>query len=270
MTMSGGTINCERCQIGWDPKNAATASLTMTGGLLVVREQLSVGSSAQIHLNGGTIMCADLQIEEGGEIILCGGTLIIDGFWPYPPYPIPVSSYCPRPTQHIYGSITCCYGRPVFDYLINPGKTTVYCRWLDPFQPSDPGPPNGIINVPPVDVTVCWVSGEGLGLGRHYVYFSDDYDCVANAACGDTGSPCFKALLRASTRSWNAGLLELWKTYYWRVDEVGVTCCKGGVWRFTTGCELIPGDVNLDCVLNFEDFAAVAETFGEEQFWPED
>jgi len=42
----------------------------------------------------------------------------------------------------------------------------------------------------------------------------------------------------------------------------------GNVWRFTTGCEDILGDINRDCLLNFDDFARLAETWGKQQFWP--
>ncbi len=260
--ITGGTLNADVVKIGPNGK-----TYEQTGGLVIARDLFKLGTNSTVNLNGGTIVCGDLQIEEGGGIVICGGTLIIDGFWPYP---VTISSYCPRPAPHIYGGITCCYGRPVFDYITNPGKTTIYCAEFDPLRAWDPGPPNGTINVSPVDLTICWRSGDGLGLGRHHVFFSEDYDCVANADCAEIGAPCWKAQLRASTTEWNPGPLELWKTYYWRIDEAGITCCKGKAWRFTTGCALIPGDVNLDCVLDFEDFAAVAETFGKEQFWPEE
>jgi len=34
------------------------------------------------------------------------------------------------------------------------------------------------------------------------------------------------------------------------------------------GCEEIAGDVNRDCIVYFKDFAAVAKTWQQEQFWP--
>jgi len=71
----------------------------------------------------------------------------------------------------------------------------------------------------------------------------------------------------------------LWKTYYWRIDEYhskALPGCadapiitKGEVWSFTTGCEL-EGDVNRDCVVDFKDFAALAEDWAEKKFFPDD
>jgi len=46
------------------------------------------------------------------------------------------------------------------------------------------------------------------------------------------------------------------------------TFFKGDIWSFSTGCELIPGDINRDCILNFEDLAGVAQSWGQEHFWP--
>jgi hypothetical protein len=45
---------------------------------------------------------------------------------------------------------------------------------------------------------------------------------------------------------------------------------KGDVWTFTTGCPLIVGDLNLDCLLNLEDYAILLETWGQEQYFPWD
>ncbi|MHC4346427.1 MAG: hypothetical protein ACYSUP_17280, partial [Planctomycetota bacterium] len=56
-----------------------------------------------------------------------------------------------------------------------------------------------------------------------------------------------------------------------RIDQgcADATVCRGDVWTFTTGCELIGGDANLDCLVNFVDYAMVAGTWMEEQFFPE-
>jgi hypothetical protein len=280
MTMSGGTINCDNCQIGWDPKNAATASLTTTGGLIVCRGNLMCGKSSTITIEpGGVVMPGGIEVEAGGtgNINLVGtdvtnsGLIILDGYKLGDVWALVIAGGLTGNGN--FGGINADYS------ITNPGKTTVYAEWAVPPQPCCPFPYDtmqevgtGSDLVPFEPLVLSWRAGEGLGLGRHYLYFGDDYDCVAGPACGDTGSPCFKAMIRASTTSWTPPdqPLDLWKTYYWRIHEVGVTCYMGKVWKFTTGCALIPGDVNLDCVLNFEDFAAVAETFGEEQFWPEE
>jgi hypothetical protein len=279
MTMSGGTINCERCQIGWDPKNAATASLTMTGGLIVARGSLRCGKSSTVSIEpGGVVMPGGLEVEAGGtgNINLVGtsvsdsGLIILDGY----------------KLGEVFGLVSggglTGNGSPVginADYdVTNPGKTTVWAEVPIPCQAYAPFPYNTMAGVgtgsdlhPFTPLVLLWTAGEGLGLGRHYLYFGDDADCVASPACGEPGGDCFKAMIRASTTSWTppGQPLEMWKTYYWRVDEVGVSCCQGKVWNFTTGCALIPGDVNMDCVLNFDDYAEVAGTYGGEQMWPE-
>jgi hypothetical protein len=283
MTMSGGTINCENLQIGWEPKNAATASLTMTGGLIICRENVMCGSTSTITIEpGGVIMPGGIEVEAGGtgNINLVGtdvansGLIILDG------------NKLPEVWALVIAGLLTGNGSFAgiqADYdVANPRKTTVWaeepeipkpCRAYAPFPYNTmQGVGTGSDIHPFTPLALRWSAGDGLGLGRHYLYFGDDYDCVANAACGDTSVPCVKAMIRASTTSWTPPdqPLDLWKTYYWRIDEVGVACCMGKVWRFTTGCNLIPGDINLDCVVNFEDFAAVAETFGEQQFWPED
>jgi hypothetical protein len=43
---------------------------------------------------------------------------------------------------------------------------------------------------------------------------------------------------------------------------------KGVVWSFTCDCPPLTGDLNEDCVVNFEDYADVGSTFGEEDMWP--
>jgi hypothetical protein len=40
-------------------------------------------------------------------------------------------------------------------------------------------------------------------------------------------------------------------------------------WRFTTGCRLIDGDANLDCVVDLKDFAVLSGTWLERQFFPD-
>jgi len=45
---------------------------------------------------------------------------------------------------------------------------------------------------------------------------------------------------------------------------------KGDIWSFTTGCDLIDGDINLDCVVNFLDYAMMADDWRECVFFPDD
>ncbi len=73
------------------------------------------------------------------------------------------------------------------------------------------------------DITLSWTAGFDAKL--HTVYFGDNFVDVNNAAGG----------LPQGDATYDAGPLELAKTYYWRVDEFdAVDTYKGKVWSFTT------------------------------------
>jgi hypothetical protein len=89
----------------------------------------------------------------------------------------------------------------------------------------DPEPPDGAELVE-TNVILSWEPGFHAKL--HTVYFGDSFAEVNNAIGGR---------LQADT-TYNPGLLELGKTYYWRVDESdGVNSYEGDVWSFTVGTE---------------------------------
>jgi hypothetical protein len=120
------------------------------------------------------------------------------------------------------------------------------------------------------DVILTWLGGDEIGRrGRHFVYFGTNASAVANA---DQDSDEFKGINLVGEEQYNAGRFELWKTLYWRVDEgldPSGEVVKGDLWRFTTGCVLIDGDANLDCVVDFKDFSAAADTWLQKQFFPD-
>ncbi len=81
------------------------------------------------------------------------------------------------------------------------------------------------------NVILSWQPGFDAKL--HTVYFGDSFAEVNNAS---EGHP-------QGTETYNPGLLELGKTYYWRVDEFdGRETHKGDVWSFTVGTEGPPPD----------------------------
>ena len=45
---------------------------------------------------------------------------------------------------------------------------------------------------------------------------------------------------------------------------------KGDVWSFTVGCDVVPGDINLNCVVDIRDFIMLADNWGVESFSPYD
>ena len=120
------------------------------------------------------------------------------------------------------------------------------------------------------EVVLCWEAGSDIGSrGRHAVYFGSDADCVANAELNNP--ECWISTQRDWLLCVNIGNLPLWETFYWRVDEIDMDpqFCKGKVWNFTTGCELVISDMNIDCVVNFKDYAQLMAVWLDEvPLWP--
>jgi hypothetical protein len=102
----------------------------------------------------------------------------------------------------------------------------------------NPNPPDGSKFVDP-NVHLSWT--EGFGANLHIVYFGNNFEDVNNAkSFFDTTfqkSENVKITIRGrprQTSTYDPGLLEPNKTYYWRVDEMaGRTTHKGDVWSFT-------------------------------------
>jgi len=101
-------------------------------------------------------------------------------------------------------------------------KGFVWSFSIPPKTAYNPEPADGSVSIDPND-DLSWT--EGFGSILHYVYFSDNFDEVNNAA---------GALPHGSTR-YEPGPLKLAQTYYWRVDEFDIfETQKGDVWSFTT------------------------------------
>jgi len=273
MTMSGGTINCDWAAVGYEPDSAdGTASLTMTGGLLIIRDApeeeggnpgdpgLGIGGdqgSGHVQLDGGEIQIlgdTELEIKTTGSLDITGGVLVLDGDKLADVFALVVD-----------GKLTGYGGAPNVkaDFNVtNPGKTTVWADpAVDPKKAWLPSPPNGATKVTTQNLELSWQQGEGIErTGRNIVFFGTDCDELVQ-----------KAVKRAGDTTWLVDEpLELWKTYYWRVDQFNDdgSTTVGDCWSFTTGCEAILGDTNNDCVVNFDDYADVASTWQQEQFWP--
>ncbi|MBE0535741.1 MAG: LamG domain-containing protein [Phycisphaerae bacterium] len=96
----------------------------------------------------------------------------------------------------------------------------------------------------------------GYGAAEHDVYFGTDAALVGSADAS-------VYVGRTSETSLDADLD--WQTqYFWRIDEIfpGDVVEQGDVWSFTTGtavCEyVLPGDLNGDCAIDFQDVALMA------------
>jgi hypothetical protein len=135
-------------------------------------------------------------------------------------------------------------------------------------------PEDGSTEICP-DVCLTWEMG-GCGMGghpgdKHYVFFGTSYEEVNEADIGDP-HPLYVGFFPPGLEEYCPPDLELWTTYYWRVDEkpFGQPTVKGPVWSFTTGCEIMPGDINLDCIVDSRDWAMLADDWMEMAFFPDD
>ncbi len=103
----------------------------------------------------------------------------------------------------------------------SPWKGDVWSFTFPPKIANDPIPADGAKFIDQ-DVELSWNAGYGAKV--HTVYFGDDFDTVNNATDG----------LSQGVTTYSPEILELEKTYYWRVDEFdGVETLKGHVWSFT-------------------------------------
>jgi len=104
----------------------------------------------------------------------------------------------------------------------SPWKGKVWSFSIPPKTAYEPVPANGAESVD-LNVQLVWTAGFGAKL--NYVVFGEDFDEVSSAETGVQIGPA----------SYSPGLLQLAKTYYWRVDEFdGAGTYKGEVWSFTT------------------------------------
>ncbi|MBN2129744.1 MAG: LamG domain-containing protein [Sedimentisphaerales bacterium] len=110
------------------------------------------------------------------------------------------------------------------DHPDSPWKGEVWSFRVRPSIAWAPYPDDGVLYVLP-DADLTWEGG--MGSLFHTVYFGESFQEVDEAASGGymTASPTY-----------DPGVLEVDKTYYWRVDEFAMTGTtqKGEVWSFTT------------------------------------
>jgi hypothetical protein len=177
------------------------ASLSWTPGETAVSHDVYFGESFE-DVNNGT--GGTFRANQPGTFFVVG----FPGF-PYPNGLVPGTTYYWR-IDEVEANGTTKHKGNVWSFSIPPQKAY------------DPTPPDGA-KFMPTNVTLSWTAGFGSKL--HHVYFGDSFDTVSNAA----GAPPQAAATFAP------GVLQLEKTYYWRVDEFGGTATfKGDVWSFTT------------------------------------
>ena len=97
----------------------------------------------------------------------------------------------------------------------------------------NPNPPDGARFIKP-DTILSWSAGFGAKLQT--VFFGDNYDDVSNATEG----------MQVVALTYNPGMLEYDKSYYWRIDQSdGLMTYKGDVWSFKTLPDIPVSDPNL-------------------------
>jgi parallel beta-helix repeat protein/predicted outer membrane repeat protein len=112
----------------------------------------------------------------------------------------------------------------------SPSVGDVWSFKITPLTAYAPEPNDGAEFIDP-NVILSWQ--PGLGAKLHIVYFGDSFVKVNNATEGRFHG----------TTTYNPGILELGKTYYWRVDESdGINTYKGDVWSFTVGAAAPPDE----------------------------
>jgi hypothetical protein len=186
-----------------DYLNNTWGTLLWSPGAFAVTHDVYIGESFE-DVNGGA---ADTFV--GNQ----AATDLIVGFpgFPFPDGLVPGTTYYWRIDE-------------VNDTEPNsPWKGDVWSFSVPPRTAYLPVPADGAESVP-VDAELTWTPGFEAKL--HTVYFGDNFDDV-NAAAGGP--------LLADAIFTPPGLLELAKTYYWRVDEFDPPIThKGAVWSFRT------------------------------------
>jgi len=178
---------------------------------------------------------------------------------------------------------SCPHGFIVVTDLGGNCKEAICFPWFPP--PPGPWPKDGAV-WQSVDVILCWQYYYFYAF-RYSAYLGTNWDDVNDATIAD---PEWKGYYEPESMGppyvpgtgvdpdlalSNPITLQLWTTYYWRIDTIHIPgsptppVSKGHVWRFTTGCDLFPGDINLDCVVNFADYAMLADDWREEGWFPD-
>jgi len=116
----------------------------------------------------------------------------------------------------------------------SPWKGNVWSFQVQPLTAWNPSPADGMKYIP-TDQQLTWE--KGIGALFHTVYFGESFEEVNTAT---------ESIWMTPNASFDPGVLENDKTYYWRIDEfAGTTTHKGPVWSFTTRTEITVGDPDL-------------------------
>jgi len=126
-------------------------------------------------------------------------------------------------------------------------------KWPESRIAFAPSPEDEQVDVPR-DAVLRWT--PGIYAGRDDVYFGSVLEDVSNA---DRNNPLDVLAGRdQDINTYDPGLLDFGKTYFWRVDDINAadsTIYKGDIWRFTTETVLyqIPGDKMITTASSSQD-----------------
>ncbi len=127
-----------------------------------------------------------------------------------------------------------------------------------PLRASGPSPVSGAVGVTQAPI-LLWNAGERAV--QHQVYFGQDKDAVAAADTSAVG--IYQGQQALDAMSFDPGMLEWNKTYYWRVDEVNNADSEspwiGNVWSFTTADFIVVDDFERYSPDDFETGDAIWE-----------
>jgi hypothetical protein len=185
--------------------NDTWVTLSWTAGDYAVSHDIYLGDNFD-DVNDGTHESETFRANQAG-------TFFVAGFvgYPYPDGLVPGTTYYWRVDEVNDANVASPWKGDVWSFTV-PSKKA--------YQPV---PADGVSFIDPDNVVLRWTKGFGAILNT--VYFGDDFDTVANA----TGGP------PVALTTYDPGVLESNKTYYWRVDEFdGATTHKGDVWSFRT------------------------------------
>jgi hypothetical protein len=162
-----------------------------------------------------------------------------------------------------------CVGPTITD--LGDDVKQVTCDVLGP-EAWGESPEDGASEICP-SVCLTWNPGDGMGGhagDKHYVFFGE----CPEACTAIIGDPEYKGFKPVGLEEYcpDPNELELWHTYCWRVDEkpFGEPTVTGNCWSYTTGCAIMPGDINLDCAVDGLDYAMLADDWGKVAFFPDD
>jgi hypothetical protein len=273
--VDGGTIDCQsRFNMGKDDIEPPDSYLyILNGGTFTqgccgndwgdgFKLPDDEGGENRIYIVNGTLQAH--KIEFRGErdahmYIGCKGQVILDdcekGHERYDPQKWLDDGY-----------LHADYGCTAFDITYPGSGAQVDCQSDVSGKAWCPTPSDGAVKQS-VNVDCSWLPGSGMQSGSfdvHHVYFGTSPGSVAWIVDLQGGTETFKPSDYAT--------LVVGPTYYWRVDEepLFAAVVTGDVWSFTTGCDPMPCDLNLDCLCNALDYAMLAADWFDETIFPDD